>query len=170
MKAYCISRHICLHFTLLISGLLCGSLYISQLEEASTLNDMKSMLDSEEFSFRFDIGVSDLTHNLVLGDRDRIVRSIANYFTVVRVKVQIDQLTDGLKALGVLDIMKGNPHSMRELFLSKPKPITADGMINLFETRFSPVGSNRCEDEEAVALQWIHLIQLIEGKKYRYYI
>ena len=124
------------------------------------------MLDSDKFAFRFDIGVNNLTSNLTLADRDRIVQSIANYFTVIRVKAQIDQLSDGLKALGVLDIMKGNPHSMRELFLAKPKPITADGMINLFEVRFSPVGSNRREDEEAVVLQWIHLIQLIDGKRH----
>ena len=58
-------------------------------------------MDSEEFSFRFDVGISDPSTNLKHTDRERIIQSLATYFILVKAKVSIDQIADGLSALGV---------------------------------------------------------------------
>ena len=54
---------------------------------------------------------------------------------VVRVKAQLAKMIDGLKTLGIYDLIKANPR-------------TSDVMINLVQMRFSLEGSNRREDEE----------------------
>lgn len=136
-----------------------------QLEAAQTVEEMRALLDSEEFEFRFDVGVSDVSMKLELSDRDRIVQSLATYFTVVRVKAQIDQMIDGLNTLGIYDLIRANPCAMHKLFVSRPEPITSDFMIRLFETRLSPEGSNRREDEEQVVMCWVNFIDLIECKE-----
>lgn len=66
-------------------------------------------MDSEEFSFRFDVGVSDPSMRLKFTDREPIIQSLATYFILVRAKASIDQIADGLSALGVLEMMKANP-------------------------------------------------------------
>jgi hypothetical protein len=60
-----------------------------QLEEALTVEEMCQMLDSNEFNFRYDINVSDLSNNL---QRERVV---ASHYVVVGVKAQLDQIVTG---------------------------------------------------------------------------
>ena len=77
---------------------------------------MRKLLDSDEYAFRFEIGVCDVSSEVKLSDRDRIVLSLANYFTVVVVKAYIDQIVDGLKVLGISELIKANPRTMHKLF------------------------------------------------------
>ena len=144
---------------------ICFFYILVQLEAAQTVEEMRALLDSEEFEFRFDIGFADLSSKLELSDRDRIVQSLATHFTIVRVKAQIDQMIEGLNTLGIYDLIKANPRIMHKLFISQPEPITSDFMLNLFQTRFSPEGSNRREDEEQVVMYWVHFIDMIECKR-----
>ena len=116
-------------------------------------------MDSEEFSFRFDVGVSDLSTRLKFTDRERIVQSLATYFVIVRAKASIDQIAEGLSTLGVLEMMRANPHTMRKLFLHRPV-LNADYMLDLFKPRLSAPGTNRREDEE-------QLIMYILGQLHR---
>lgn len=125
------------------------------------MEQMKTVLDDDAFDFRFELGITQQPSTL--SDRDCIVQFFAKHFTVVRVKAQLDQMIDGLKALGIYDLIKANPRSMHKLFTSKPAPITSD-VINLFQMRFSPEGSNRREDEEQVVMFWVHFLEMIECK------
>ena len=112
---------------------------------------MRELLDSDRFEFRFEVGVADISSRLKLSNHGCILQSLATHFTVVRVKAQIDQIIDGLKALGVYDLIKAKPNMMRKLFVTQIEP-TSDFMVNLFEIKFSPGGSNRREDEEQVVM------------------
>ena len=124
---------------------------------------MRKLLDSDEYAFRFEIGVCDVSSAVKLSDRDRIVLSLANYFTVVVVKAYIDQIVDGLKVLGISELIKANPRTMHKLFVTQPVSLTSDYMLNLFTTRFSPEGANRREDEEQIVMYWVNFIERIEG-------
>ena len=94
-----------------------------------------------------------------------IVKSCAAHFVVYSVKCELDQLCDGLSTMGFMELCWKKPGLMRSLFLPQhPPPLTADCMINVFSTRFSPQGSNLRETEEAVAMKWIHFLQMIEGR------
>ena len=79
------------------------------------------------------------------------------------IEAYIDQILDGLKALGISELIKANPHAMHKLFVSQPVPLTADYMLDLFTTRFSPEGANRRENEEQTVMYWINFIERIEG-------
>ncbi len=126
---------------------------------------MKDLLDSDEYDFRFDIGLGFSTASMNFGDRDKIVQSLAGYYTIVKVKAQIDQFVEGLRVLGILDLVQANPHRGRELFVySKPQEMTADAVITLFTPRLSPEGSNKREDEEQVVMLWVNFVQMIECK------
>ena len=107
---------------------------------------MRAILSSDEFDFQFEVGISNVLSGLE--DRKQIVQSTANYFTVVRVKAQIDQIVDGLKCLEINELIKSYPASMHRLFVSQPEPLTSDSVFNLFQSKLSPLGSNRREDEE----------------------
>jgi len=136
-----------------------------QLERASEAREIKELLDSDDYSFRFDVGCSFPTSNIGLINCDQIVSSLASYYTVVRVKAQIDQMVEGLGVLGVLDLLRSNPQSAKQLFIhSKPLSMTADLMLMMFTPRLSPEGSNRREDEEQVIMLWANFLQMIEGK------
>ena len=128
---------------------------------------MRVLLDSDEFDFRYDIGVSQPSHTLQLSDRDRILNSMATHYAVKYMKAEVDQLKEGLKAMGVLDVIVSNPRKMRPLFVHhEPATVhlTADKMIDLFTPVLSPVGSNQRELEEAVMMHWVNYIQMIESK------
>ena len=127
---------------------------------------MRTLLDDDSFDFRFEVGISDLSSKLHLSDRFHLLQSLSTHFTIVQVKAQIDQLIEGLGAIGVYDLMKCNPHIMKRLFTSNPKPLTADFMIDLFQSRFSPECSNRREDEEQIWMYWVNFIERIDGKSY----
>ncbi len=125
-----------------------------QLEEASTLEEVKVLIDSDDYDFRFDVGLGVPLDDL--RGRDEIVKSLSTYFTVVKVKAQIDQLVQGLSVLGILDLLQANPRKARELFVySKPEDTTADAVLTLFAPRLSPQGCNRREDEEQVVMLWV---------------
>lgn len=81
------------------------------------------------------------------------MQSLASYFTVVKVKAQIDQIVEGLNTLGVLNLLRANPRKGRQLLIYRePETLTADAVIDLFTPRYSPVGSNQREDEEQAVL------------------
>lgn len=50
---------------------------------------MRDLLDSDEFAFRFDIGVGQATHLLKLADKERMFHLIASHFAVIRVKAEL---------------------------------------------------------------------------------
>ena len=126
---------------------------------------MRDLLDSEEFEFRYDIGVAQPSLSLQLTDRDRILRLLMNHFAVVNVKAQLDQIVDGLKTLSVLNLIQSNPRKMLPLFLhADPAQLTVDMIIDMFSPVLSPMGSNQREMEGAVEMQWVGYLQKIEGK------
>lgn len=131
---------------------------------------MRELLDSDSFDFRFEVGVTDVASRLELHDRARIVQSLSTHFTVIRVKAQLDQLIEGLMALGVYDLLKSNPRMMRRLLTYNPEPLTTDFILDLFQARFSPDQSNRREDEEQVWMYWVNFLELIDSKSKLYLV
>ena len=128
------------------------------------MQSVREMLDRDDFEFRFDVGICDASFKVNLSDRDRIVESLATYYTVICVKAYIDQIVDGLKTLGVYELVQSNPRAMQKLFLSRPVPLTSDYILGLFDTCFSLEGTNRREYEEQIMMYWVQFVEIIEGK------
>ena len=106
-------------------------LYCIQLLNVTSVEEMRKILDSDEYDMRYDIGIGQSSSSLELSDLDRIVQAFATHFSVVYVKAELDQLMQGLKAFGILELMCSNPNKMRKLFISGDEvPLTMDMMLD----------------------------------------
>ena len=129
----------------------------------SSVEEMRTLLDSEEFDMRYSIGIGQSSSSMKFRDLDQIVQAFATHFAIISVKAELDQIVDGLKGWEVLQLIRSNPNKMRQLFLHEEIHITADIMFNMFRSNLSPTGSNQRELEEAVLLKWANYLQMIEG-------
>ncbi|XP_013888119.1 uncharacterized protein LOC106535614 [Austrofundulus limnaeus] len=59
-----------------------------------------------------------------------------------RIKPALDQLVEGLDCLKVAEAMRNHPETLSPIFVSGHNQLTVQNMINLFDTDFSPPGSN----------------------------
>ena len=85
-------------------------------------------------------------------------------FLQTRVKAELDNLREGLEVLGVLSLLRDNPHILRQPFVAQLQCISADLLQELFEVQFSPQGANAREKEEQLVLYWINFLHEVEGK------
>lgn len=53
-----------------------------------------------------------------LEDREEIVLILRQFYTLVRVKPELDQFIDGLKTLELLDMVREHPQLLRPLFVA----------------------------------------------------
>ena len=134
-----------------------------QLQDVSSVDQLIEILD-EDFEYRYDLGIATSCVNVKLEDCIDIVKSFSTHFTIHAVKSELDQLCEGFKTMGVLQLIKDNKIMYPLLLARKPLPMTADLMIKMFATKFSPEGSNVREKEEDVAMKWIQYVQTIEGE------
>ena len=74
-----------------------------------TLKNLQALLDSDEYQFRFDIGVNVPSASVALKDKERIALSIAMHYLVYSCKAELDQMKDGLLHLHVLGLVERYP-------------------------------------------------------------
>ena len=69
-----------------------------QIEDASLVSQLQELLNTEEFDFRYDLGISKPVHEIRLDDRETLVSSMALHYGVLMVKAELDQLLCGLSS------------------------------------------------------------------------
>ena len=123
-------------------------------------------MESDEYSFRYDIGISQPAHAFSLADKEKIISLMSKHFCILQVKAELDQMLCGLSStLNVLELIRDNRQQMRPLFLyTSLPPLTWESLYNLLPARMSVEGANKRECEEAVMMRWIKLTQIIEGQ------
>ncbi|KAI2653182.1 G2/M phase-specific E3 ubiquitin-protein ligase [Labeo rohita] len=89
-----------------------------------------------------------------LHDRDSLVEEAARAYVEGRVKEATEQLTEGLKTLGLADAIKAHPQMLKPLFISGSKPLDVDDILKLFRVNFSCPGSNRRRVENQTVMFW----------------
>ncbi len=113
--------------------------------------ELRSLLGSDEYSFRFNAGVSMSSTCVTIDDKEDIVLCIVKHYLMYVCKGELDQLKNGLKHLDVLGLMWRNPNLLGPLLTISGQPkLASSNFLQLFEVQWSPQGSNRREDEEAV--------------------
>ena len=71
---------------------------------------------------------------------------------------------DGLKTLGILQLMQQHPQLFRPLLQSATKPlVTSSQMLKLFQPVWSPNRSNQREKEELIILNWTTYLDETQG-------
>ena len=125
---------------------------------------MRGLLDSDDFQFRFDAGVTVPSSSLTVEQIDDITHSLMMHYLVFSCKAELDQLKQGLAELEVLKLLHNHPALFKPLFVACGKPkLTADSVAATFNVCWSPKGSNQRENEESVILGWMEYLQSIEG-------
>ncbi len=136
-----------------------------QLQKVSTTEGLRDLLDSDEFDFRYDCGITQPSSRLEIKDRDRIVTSFVMHYAIMYCMTELIQLKEGLGSLKVLNLLHANPRVTRPLLVfSKGATLTADKLYDMLKADLSPAGSNRREIEEAAYFHWVNLMQEVEGK------
>lgn len=64
--------------------------------------------------------------------------------------------------MGVLSMVRKAPEKSMKYFVVNQDAVTAEDIIKLFPPQFSDVGSNRFDDEQAVAQTWNIFLQSAE--------
>lgn len=138
-----------------------------QIENATSVAQLQELLETEEFDFRFDLGISKPVHEIQLTDREMFVSAMALHYGVLVVKAELDQILCGLSStLNALTLIRNNPLIMRPLFIHQDRhPPTADTLFDMFQAKFSELGSNAREAEEATMMKWSDFLQMVEGKQ-----
>ena len=125
-------------------------------------NKLQELLNTKEYDFRFDLGIAQPT--IHLGEVGHIISVIAKHYAVLNSKAELDQMLCGMSdTLHVLDMVREFPQ-MRSLFVFNERPpLTADKMYDLIPAVLSPVGNNQRDVEEEIMMQWIEILNIIEG-------
>lgn len=122
-------------------------------------------MDSEEFLFRFDAGVSMPSSSIAIDNKEDVALSLAKHYLIYTCKAELDQLKEGLSRMGVIDLVNRYPLLMKPLFLSSGKPkLTPTALLNLFQVCWSPTGSMRRELEETIIYAWTQYVYSCEGE------
>ena len=130
----------------------------------TNVEEMRQLLDSDEYQMRFNIGLGQPSSSLHLSDLSTIVEMFSTHYSLLNVKAELDQMVEGLESMGVLPLIRSNPNKLYDLFVAGTAiPLSADKMIDMFTILFSPVGSNRREREDSIVLKWCNYLQHIEG-------
>ena len=135
-----------------------------QIDEATTDEELRDIIDSDEFDFRFECGFCQPSKSMTLHDRQRIISCIALHFLCYSCKAELDEFRVGLSKLGFIDLLRDHP-CLRSLFQARAKAdqLTADQIQDLLEPVFSPIGSNARTAEELAVMYFIDLLHEIEG-------
>lgn len=137
---------------------------ILQLSQCKSTEDLKDLLDSKEFEFRFDAGLSFPSDSVKIEDVNNIIRSLAMHFLVYSCKAELDQLKAGISELGVLSLIHSYPRLFKPLFTASGKPqLTPESVSATFKVCWSPEGSNLRKQEEDVIYGWQEYLQGLKG-------
>ena len=94
-----------------------------------------------------------------LEHKNEIVEAIVKHSCIFSVKAELDQLREGMELFHMPKIFKRYSALFRPLFIHSILRLTAESMQDMFTIEFSPVGSNRRDNEENVAMHWVSLLE-----------
>ena len=128
-------------------------------------SQLQQLLGSDEYDFRYDLGITKAAHEVRIVDREKIVTSMALRYGVLVVKAELDQILCGISStLNALTLIRDNGVVMRQLFVFKVcPPPTADNLFDMLPAKFSESGSN-AREKEATMMLWWDFLQMVEGK------
>lgn len=133
--------------------------------EATSTSEVRELLDSDEFTFRFDAGVNIPSSAVTIEDNQHLVIAFINNYLIYSCKGELDQLQEGLAHLGVLHMIRDYTSLLKPLLLSSGKQsLTPNELLNLFKVVWSPEGSNSRECEEAVIYGWTNYVHSCGGE------
>lgn len=137
----------------------CLYIYIMQISEAKSTEELLDLLHCDSYSFVRDVGY--LKPQPVYGDKQDIVRSVALHYVILSVKAELDQIVQGLHEGGLL-WTSDEARKLEDIFLYKSGSLTAAQIEDLFPPTMSACGSNRRDAEEEILLHWNYFLKDVQ--------
>lgn len=134
---------------------------ILQIESAATTEDLRQLLSEDDF--HLDCGYTKPSVLVTLQDKEELIQIIALDYLVYRSQAEIDQLIEGLKTAGVLELLRNQPEQMSAVFCGGQKELTADRVAEMLDPFFSESGSNNRDIEESIMFNAEMMLQKVEG-------
>ncbi|MCG8622442.1 MAG: hypothetical protein MJE68_10665 [Proteobacteria bacterium] len=98
-----------------------------------------------------------------LKQKEDIALALAKHYLLYSTMAELEQLKQGLKELGILNLLHAHSKVLKPLLLASGKPQLSPSTVNMFKVIWSPVGSNQRDKEEAVILGWTEYIHGLKG-------
>jgi len=136
---------------------------VFQLASSSTVEEFRAILDDDEYSFRFDCGVTKASCVIPFSEKDKVVSALCLHFSTLVTLAELEQLKRGLMFQKLYCLMEEYPSVLRAAFLPPVIKITSELIQDMFHPIFSPSGSNQRQKEEGIIMDWIAYLEKMEG-------
>ena len=139
--------------------------YPTQVQGVTTTEDLRQLLQGNEFDFRFRCGYSKPIASLNISDKDEFLRAIWLHQVLFQPYAELQQLQQGLKdTLDFEFLLKVYPQEMWSLFVeSCAYDVTADKLLDSLSIEYSQPGSNNRTLEENVVYMWSQFVTECDG-------
>ena len=120
-------------------------------------------MNVDEYDFQYACGLS---MNLTLENRTQFASSVAYHYVINANMAALTQLRKGLlETLELKRLATRNASMLWSLLAAseKPRKLTSVEAQDLFSVTYSPVGSNKRQQEETIAMYFYTFLQECEG-------
>ncbi|XP_077057358.1 G2/M phase-specific E3 ubiquitin-protein ligase-like [Siphateles boraxobius] len=134
-----------------------------KIQEATTVQEANCAIAEAANSLSI-IGALRYTSHLT--ERNSLIQSAAEFFVNGRLRAALDQFSEGLQTLGLLEEMQKYPALFYDMFVNEQRPLQAKDLCSLFYVNFSPQGSNRrrAKENQTICYWRDWLIDVEEGE------
>ena len=131
-----------------------------------TTNELRILIGSDEYDFRFDCGYTKSTNQIEYSNRDQFVKLIWLHFVFFLPHAELEQLRKGLRETLQLELVTIlHPSEMKSfLVASCAFDVTPAYLLDSTIVRYSDPGSNNRTKEEAVMVNWSDYILDLEAQ------
>ncbi len=133
---------------------------------AQSDEELKEILTTGDFSFRFDCGYNSPITAITCATREEFVNCIGMHYCIYGIYAELTQLRSGLLDTLRFDrLAREHPVALWSLLaLSKSEQVTSAYLQDLFDIAYSPQGSNLRAGEERAVMFFYNYLQECEGK------
>jgi len=96
------------------------------MEKAETDDDLRNTFEMDEATeLLLASGFRKPISSLIVQDKEKLRSSLIDYHCMLKVKAALDQFCEGLKCVGVMEIMVKHPNMFKTMFVADSTPLTA---------------------------------------------
>lgn len=134
-----------------------------QLQNASSLEDARRLLDIGDYDARFDLGFAKPAQSFTQRNIAELVQGVCDNVIIYQNKISLDQFVQGLQCHDALKLISVNVPLAKWLFsYSESTPVDCQLIRNIFKTVPSPAGSNRRSKEEELIFHWYQFLSDVQ--------
>lgn len=127
--------------------------------------DLRAMLDSQEFDFRFHCGIGEAAVSLTLEDKAKLVNAFCLHYCIFCTVAELEQLKQGLVVQKFTTLMEKHPDVIRGAFCLAKQAITSSLIEQLYDNHkdLAPRGSEKWCKQQGILNAWVCYLRKIEG-------